>query len=248
MAVQLHGQVDELIITDGEGGYRYSTLAEPYYKKSLTLEASGRKELPAIRRKEALNAGRVLGIREHFFLNQKDEGFTTDVNDGTRHGWDSAAITHRIEDLIQKRHYKYVFTILPRTTTHGQHQAATALAADSIHAMPQASRPTLLGFDTDASQFDTEHKVQEGLRWNAFYAYAFDRTARFGFHNSLSYQIVVNWMIAEHKSQGLLQTLCGKDPREYIWVDLDSAPEAEVSAKTLFRMIGIDSREQVASQ
>jgi hypothetical protein len=28
MAVQLHGQVDELIITNGEGGFRYSILAE----------------------------------------------------------------------------------------------------------------------------------------------------------------------------------------------------------------------------
>jgi len=37
MAVQLGGRVDELIITNGEGGYRYSTLAEPFYKKSLTV-------------------------------------------------------------------------------------------------------------------------------------------------------------------------------------------------------------------
>jgi LmbE family N-acetylglucosaminyl deacetylase len=39
MAIQLHGRVEELIITDGEGGFRYSTLAEPYYTKSLTVEA-----------------------------------------------------------------------------------------------------------------------------------------------------------------------------------------------------------------
>src|ERR1700728_1995430 len=39
MAVQLNTQVDEIIITNGEGGFRYSTLAEPYYKKSLTVEA-----------------------------------------------------------------------------------------------------------------------------------------------------------------------------------------------------------------
>jgi hypothetical protein len=39
MAVQLGGSADELIITDGEGGFRYSTLAEPYYGKSLTTEA-----------------------------------------------------------------------------------------------------------------------------------------------------------------------------------------------------------------
>ena len=41
--MQLNGRVDELIITDGEGGFRYSTLAEPYYKKLLTNEAIGSK-------------------------------------------------------------------------------------------------------------------------------------------------------------------------------------------------------------
>jgi len=68
--VQLGGRVDELIITNGEGGFRYSTLAEPYYKKSLTSEAIGREELPAIRRKETIRAGKVLGIQKHF-LDQK---------------------------------------------------------------------------------------------------------------------------------------------------------------------------------
>ncbi len=43
LAVQLGAIVDELIITDGEGGFRYSTLAEPYYKKKLTVERIGRK-------------------------------------------------------------------------------------------------------------------------------------------------------------------------------------------------------------
>src|SRR4051794_33829972 len=59
MAVQRDAQVDELIITDGEGGFRYSTLAEPYYGKTLTVEAVGRKELPLIRKKEDINAGRI---------------------------------------------------------------------------------------------------------------------------------------------------------------------------------------------
>ena len=71
MAVQLGGAVDELIITNGEGGFRYSTLAEAYYKKPLTIEAVGRKELPTIRRREAIQAGRVLGIRTHYFLNRE---------------------------------------------------------------------------------------------------------------------------------------------------------------------------------
>jgi len=65
IAVELHGTVDELVITNGEGGYRYSTLAEPYYDGFLTSEVAGRKALPAIRREETLNAGRILGIEDH---------------------------------------------------------------------------------------------------------------------------------------------------------------------------------------
>ncbi len=47
-------QVDKLIITNGEGGFRYSILPEPCYNESLTIETIGRKTLPAIRKKEAL--------------------------------------------------------------------------------------------------------------------------------------------------------------------------------------------------
>jgi hypothetical protein len=44
-----------------------------------------------------------------------------------------------------------------------------------------------------------------------------DREVRFAFRNSLSYQIVVNWVIAEHKSQGLFQSKCGQDRFENFW-------------------------------
>src|ERR1700761_5244193 len=136
LAVQQNSQVDELIITDGEGGYRYSSLAESYYHKPLTIEAVGRKELPSIRRKEALDAGRVLGVDRYFFLNQKDQRFTTDEKDGIEHGWNTALIMNKIEAIVKKEHYQYVFCVLPRSTTHGHHQAATALAAIAIQNLP----------------------------------------------------------------------------------------------------------------
>jgi len=244
MAVQLHGRVDELIITNGEGGFRYSTLAEPYYNKPLTVEKIGRAELPAIRRKEALNAGKIIGIKRHFFLNQKDDNFTTDEEDGPEHGWSSELIANKIESLVKKEHYQYVFSILPRTTTHGHHQAATMLAARAIHNLPEDIRPVLLGFDTDATEFFPRRPEQYPQRWSTNYAYAFDRTTRFGFQDALSYQIVVNWLIAEHKSQGLLQTMCGKDPKEYIWIDLDSTSEAEDAAQPLFRQLDSGSAHE----
>ena len=237
MAVQLGATVDELIITDGEGGFRYATLAEAYYRKALTNEAVGRKELPSIRRKEAINAGKILGIRMHYFLNQKDEHFTTDQEDGLNYGWNSKLITSRILALIRQEHYQYVFSVLPRSTTHGYHQAATAFAASAIQALPENLRPVLFGFDTDPSSFIPSSTAQQPQRWGKDYAYAFDRTTKFGFRNALTYQVIVDWMIAEHKSQGLLQTMDNKDPREYIWLDLSSDPNAQTAAESLFRLL-----------
>ena len=237
MAVELGGRVDELIITDGEGGFRYSTLAEPYYKSPLTIEEIGRKELPAIRRQEAINAGKVLGIKTHYFLEEKDEHFTTDEEDGAHYGWNFAFITSEIAALVRREHYKYIFTLLPRSTTHGYHQAATLLAASAILALPEKLRPVLLGFDTDATKFIPSSRIQNTQRWDLMYSYAFDRTARFGFQNALTYQIVVNWMIAEHKSQGLLQTMENKDPKEFVWVDLASTPDAQDAADSLFHLL-----------
>ena len=237
MAVQLGGTVDELIITNGEGGYRYSTLAEPYYGKQLTDEAVGRKELPAIRKQEALNAGKILGIRNHYFLDQKDEKFTTDINEGLSHLWDPQFVENTIEDLCRGEHYQYIFTVLPRSTTHGHHQAATVLATRAIRQLPEDQRPVLLAADTDGSAYVPVAGVGETNVWQSASAYAFDRNTTFGFQNSLSYQIVVSWMISEHKSQGLLQTMHNKDPKEFYWVDDQDTPAAAQAAALLFRQV-----------
>ena len=67
IAKELQGTVDQVVITNGEAGYRYSSLAEQYYRASLTTESVGRALLPEIRRRETLAAGKVLGIRRHHF-------------------------------------------------------------------------------------------------------------------------------------------------------------------------------------
>ena len=248
IAVELHGTVDELVITNGEGGFRYSTLAEPYYDKALTTEAVGRKALPSIRREETLNAGKILGIRDHYFLDQKDETFTTDENVGLIHLWDTAFVTNTIADLIRGKRYQYVFTILPRSSTHGHHQAATILALRAVASLPDNMKPVVLGFDTDSADYRPEPKRADSYGWIPAHTFAFNRNSPLGFHQALSYQIVVSWMIAEHKSQGLLQTMYSKDPDEYVWIAKRSAPEAEATAALLFRLLGSDSVQSAASK
>jgi len=65
----------------------------------------------------------------------------------------------------------------------------------------------------------------------------FDRDVHFGFNNSLSYEIVVDWVIAEHKSQGLFQTKCGQDRFENFWVFAISGGTATEQVAVLFQAI-----------
>src|SRR3954454_12902795 len=64
----LGAQVDLVVLTHGEGGFRYATLAEPLYGLRLTDEAVARVHLPAIRKRELLGAARILGLRDCVFL------------------------------------------------------------------------------------------------------------------------------------------------------------------------------------
>jgi len=221
-------------------------LAEPYYQKALTTESVGRKELPAIRKEETLNAGRILGIQDHYFLDQKDEMFTMDENEGLNHLWDTEFIIRTIADLIRGKHYQYLFIILPRSSTHGHHQAAAVLALRAVASLPDAMKPVVLGFDTDGSEYKLAGKSEDIFGWNPTHSFAFDRNATLGFHHALNYQMVVSWMIAEHKSQGLFQTMYNKDPYEYIWIARRSAPDAETLASDLFRFVGSKSIQAAA--
>jgi len=44
------------------------------------------------------------------------------------------------------------------------------------------------------------------------------RETAFGYRESLNYQIVANWLIAEHKSQGLFQKDFGQHRFEQFWL------------------------------
>jgi N-acetylglucosamine malate deacetylase 2 len=68
---ELQGTVDQVVITNGEGGYRYSQLAESVYGIDLTREGAGRAKLPAIRKRETLAAGAHSGYSRSLFSGAK---------------------------------------------------------------------------------------------------------------------------------------------------------------------------------
>src|SRR5262249_34845941 len=49
-------------------------------------------------------------------------------------------------------------------------------------------------------------------------ALVFDRTTAVGYRGALNYQVIVNWVIAEHKSQGLFQMDTGRHELEQFWL------------------------------
>jgi N-acetylglucosamine malate deacetylase 2 len=237
---ELLGTVDQVIITDGEAGYRYSSLAAPYYGIDLTNEAIGRTRLPRIRREEARRAGRILGIQHQWFLNEKDDQFTLDADASLYHGWHEQRILHVLHQRLSKGHYDFVFVLLPSEQTHGGHKAASILALEAVEQLPASRRPIVLG--AQAGEGDpAPYKSLSGYPLTASDSlnpqFQFDRNTRFGYQESRSYQIVVDWVIAEHKSQGLFQTRCLQDRFENFWLFTLNRNSAAGEAESLFAAV-----------
>jgi N-acetylglucosamine malate deacetylase 2 len=212
---------DQVIVTNGESGYRYATLAEAFYGVPLDAGAEGRSNLAEIRKKEVMSAGKVLGIRRHYFLEQRDLGFETDAKLADTSNWDRAYLRSFLADLLTRERYDAVFTLLPTAETHGHHRAATLLALEAVANLGGA-RPLIFGADPrgknePARQFPG--LPNEPLTRTAAGAPAltFDRESAFGYRDSLNYQIVADWLIAEHKSQGLFQSDYGQHRFEEFW-------------------------------
>jgi N-acetylglucosamine malate deacetylase 2 len=220
MVRELGWTADQVIVTDGESGYRYASLAEVFYGADLTHESDGKTRLAAIRKQEATGAAKILGIRQQYFLDQKDLGFAGDASSAVTANWDKSRVRAFLDDLLARERYDAVFTLLPTAETHAHHRATTLIALEAVSAVPEESRPLILGVEARSKSAGLArfHGADPLL--------VFDRNTPFGFHGALNYQIVVNWVIAEHKSQGLFQTEYGKNDSEYFWLFDASGPDA----------------------
>jgi N-acetylglucosamine malate deacetylase 2 len=213
---------DQIVITNGESGYRYSTLAEAFYGVSLGTSGEGRANLTEIRKQEARNAGKILGIRQHYFLDQEDLGFDTNAASADSSNWDRPHLRTFLVDRLNREKYDVVFTLLPTEQTHGHHRAATLVALEAVSNLT-GPRPLIFGAEPRGK--DEAALTFSGLPGQPLTrtlreapVLVFDREAAFGYHESLNYQIVANWLIAEHKSQGLFQKDSGRHRFEQFWL------------------------------
>lgn len=220
---ELRGIVDQAVVTNGEAGLEYCAPAEAYYGFALPNRAFARKHLPKIRRQELLRAGKILGIRRHYFLEQRDTGFTLDPYEALRQ-WDVALVRRKLRHLLEKGKYDFVLTALPTRQTHGHHQSVAVLLLEAAEAMDYSQRPAILGVQSGWAD-QGPRLVFSGLPEFAVTrtassdpAWILDRTARFARCESLDYSIVVHWVMAEHKSQGMFQMEYGRKTHEWFWL------------------------------
>jgi LmbE family N-acetylglucosaminyl deacetylase len=236
----LGGRVDQLVITNGEGGYRYSLLAESFYGVALTDEAVGRAALPEIRKRELLEAGHILGIANHFFLDERDLRYTQDIDEVLGEHWRPGVLAE-VERRIAVVPYDFVLTLFPSPETHGGHKAATITALNAVQQMT-GRKPVVLGCQ------DARSNAEAQPSWNGFQSakhpfsalpqvFSTDRTVKFGFKDALDYQIIVNWVIAAHKSQGAFQAGVNRADREEFVILQSGATDETSRTHALFHAL-----------
>lgn len=238
--------VDIALITNGEGGFKYSTLAESIYGIELTKEEIGRAHLPAIRKQELMRAGKIIGLRNYFFLDQKDHRYTIDEREVFNGIWDTDKVKRQLKELIEDNNYEIVFILLPTPKTHGHHKAAGLLTLEVISELEKEQRPAILG--ASVSREGEEPQDYLGLKnysltsvTNYQPCMQFNRAQQFGFNNRLNYKIIVNWLIAEHKSQGTMQLFANQGEKENYWCFSISGKNALTETKSLFHKLNQQS-------
>lgn len=240
---ELNGVVDQCVITNGEGGYKYSTLAEAYYNLELTDEKIGRENLPRIRKQELINAGKIIGTNNIFFLDQKDAHYGLDEHEPLDTTWNVNWVTTRLKEIMMNTKYDFVFCLLPIPETHAHHKAATMLALRTVQSLPQNQRPIVLGCtgsnlkDTMSISFEQLKNYSETKVEAKSASYFFDKTVPFGYKNKLTYKIIVNWEIAEHKSQGTMQLAMNGGDLENYWYFAINPAEGKEKCKAFFEAL-----------
>lgn len=242
ISFDLNGSVDYLLITNGEGGYKYSTLSERIYGLELTDEKIGRENLPRIRKKELEEGGSIVGVKNYYYLNQKDHKYTNDIDEVLDSVWNVTYVKNFISDLITKNKYDYIFILLPTYTTHAHHSSTGILVLEAVNNLDKDIRPVVLG-GTVRNLNDTNY-FYSGLKefpltsfTNDSLIFQLDRTQKFGYKDRLNYKIIVNWLIAEHKSQGTMQLLMNAgDLETFYFFDMNDKAKVE-QVKKLFERL-----------
>lgn len=245
IAKELKGAVDVAVITNGEAGFKYSTLAEVYYGVPLTDEKDGREYLPQIRKQELMNAGKILGVRNTFFLDQVDSKYSLNELDPLDTSLNVPLVMMRLHDIFTRHHYDYVFCLLPTPGTHAGHKAASICALRAVATIPLPYRPVIFGVSTHSKNnytpvhFSQLKNYTETATTTDTALFHLDRTTPFGFNHALNYKIISNWEMSEHKSQGAYEMAINRGDVEDFWLFKINNDQAKAKAQQLFDRLKI---------
>jgi hypothetical protein len=190
-----------------------------------------------------MNAGKIIGTNNIFFLDQKDAHYGLDEHEPLDTSWDVHWVSTRLREILTKTKYDYIFCLIPVPETHGGHKAATLLALRSVRDLPASQRPIVLGVsgsaktDTVQTHFHQLGGYTETRMDGDTALYRFDLSTPFGYRNALNYKIIVNWEIAEHKSQGTMQVYMGRGDYENFWYFAINDPAGKEKCRQLFEQL-----------
>jgi len=242
IAKENKGVVDLFVITNGEAGYKYATLAENYYGLALCDEKTGRSELPRIRKQELKNAGHILGVDHYYFADQKDSHYGLNEHDPLDTSWNIKEVNKKLDKLLRDNHYDFVLCLLPEPTTHGGHKAASLLALQAVERLPEDRRPVILGAAI-------RNKNEQDIKFLQYKNYGItrtiadtplfnvDRTVCFSYKERMNYKVIANWELAEHKSQGLTQMTMNDGDLEEFWYFKLNGANGLAKCESLFNLL-----------
>jgi N-acetylglucosamine malate deacetylase 2 len=205
----LNGIVDHVLLTDGQGGFSNTELASQYYGINLRDSVIGRTYVPAIRKRELLNAGKIIGTRNVYFMDQLDDHYSQDPKPfigGSR--WDIPTVEKKLDAILARTAYDFIIVLLPEPEQHGHHKSSSLLALRAVQRIKGSNKPVVLGAlevmknDIDTIKFQELAGYPESRIRSGVPPFTFDRRYRFGNFNLMSYMVVHDWVVAEYKSQG----------------------------------------------
>lgn len=232
---ELKGTVDMAVMTDGGGGFADSQLGAMYYGLPLTDSVTARTHLPMLRKQEILNAGKIMGVRNIYFMEQPDDWYTTDITPYiSGKNWDIGYIEKRMDRLLAERGYDFIITMVPHAGQHGHHKTSVLMALRALQRYKGPNKPIIIaGSSMSANSKPSDFTMLDGypetkLKPNAP-KFTLNRAFRFKENDKVSYKIVADWVISEYKSQGAIQEngIHRTDMEIYHYYDMNDASGIE---------------------
>lgn len=228
---EMKGTVDMAVMTDGGGGFADSQLGAIYFGLNLTDSIVARTHLPMIRKQEILNAGKIMGVRNIYFMEQPDDWYTTDITPYiSGKNWNIPYVESRMDRLLAERNYDFIITMLPHAGQHGHHKTAALMGLRAVQRYKGPNKPIIIaGSPAREGMKPSEFTMLEGYPETRIKAnaptFTLNRAYRFAENDKLSYKIVADWVISEYKSQGAIQEngIHRTDMEIYHYYDINDA-------------------------